>query len=222
MAGNSRAGRGRSGQETKLKAGCRANTPPPLPDPAEPRGGPDHDRSTAPASRAARSRHPSRVPRLAPRSAPSLTARASPVPVEPGECMVPDGLQATQSCGSGAPRVAEVARARRAGGRRRPERLQPARTSALLAARGSASARPARRGRGGAPRRERPGAGRAGKPKYTAPRRGRVLRRRPIGAGPARRGPMRPAGGRVIGAWLRRDPEGREAARVLVRARGGA
>lgn len=61
-----------------------------------------------------------------------------------------------------------------AGGRRGPERLQPpARTSALLAARGSASARrpPARRGRGGAPRRERPGAGRAGKPKYTAPSR---------------------------------------------------
>lgn len=149
MAGNSRAGRGRSGQETKLKAGCRANTPPPLPDPAEPRGGPDHDRSTAPASSAAKSRHPSRVPRLAPRSAPSLTARASPGPVEPGECMVRDGLQATQSCGSGAPRVAEVARARRAAASRAPAAgahlRPPCRARLCLRA-----AREAREGRGAA------------------------------------------------------------------------
>lgn len=166
MAGNSRAGRGRSGQETKLKAGCRANTPPPLPDPAEPRRGPDHDRSTAPAAIAARSRHPSRVPRLAPRSAPSLTARASPGPVEPGECMVPLGLQATQSCGSGAPRVAEVARARRAGGgvpsacsRRAPP---PSLPRAALPPRGP-------RGAGGAGRRGGSGPGRGARANQNTP-----------------------------------------------------
>lgn len=87
--------------------------------------------------------------------------------------------------------------------------------------RGSASARPGRRGRGGAPRRERPWAGRAGKPKYTAPCWRRDLCRQPIGARPARSGPMGAAGGRVIGAWLRRDPAGREAARVLVGLEAG-
>lgn len=221
MAGNSRAGRGRSGQETKLKAGCRANTPPPLPDPAEPRRGPRPRPEHCP-SRYRGEESPS-LPRPPPSPALSPVTHRARVARAGGARRVHG---APRPAGNTKLRIGSSARGGgctcAAGGWRRPERLQPARTSALLAARGSASARPARRGRGGAPRRERPGAGRAGKPKYTAPRRGRVLRCQPIGAGSARRGPMGPAGGRVIGAWLRRDPEGREAARVLVGARGGA
>lgn len=150
-----------------------------------------------------------------------LTARVSPRPAEPGACMVPAAQRQQSGCGAGAQSTATGARAWR---RPCPPLCAPAADARLRppARLCPGSALAVREGRG-----DRGGRGRGG-----GARRQTKIHRAPAGAGPDAHQPIRvrlehgqpmgAGGSRVIKAWLRCDRAGRDAARVLVRGRGGA